>query len=178
MREFPCVDAVREADDVMELVLPTTRLRREWVDAHDDWGPGLHEDGFGLTAADDVDSPAGFDAWVGRLRDEEARCASRWIVEDGRVLGGIALRLGDDEFVREHGHIGYGVRPSDRGRGVATWALGRMLDQARRRGMSSVLAVCEMNNIASAKTLERRGGAPECFEGAAVRRYWFDVGAR
>src|SRR3954447_4029356 len=48
----------------------------------------------------------------------------RWIVEDGRVLGGIALRhIFDDDI----GHIRYGVRPSARRRGLAGWALGEML---------------------------------------------------
>jgi hypothetical protein len=50
---FSGVDVDGEADDVMELILPTSRLRREWVNAHDDWGPGLHEDGFRITSTDD-----------------------------------------------------------------------------------------------------------------------------
>ncbi len=57
------------------------------------------------------------------------------------------------------GHIGYGVRPSARGRGVATWALGRMLDEARTIGLERVLIVCDPDNIASATVIEHNGGA-------------------
>ncbi|WP_051027533.1 GNAT family N-acetyltransferase [Nocardia higoensis] len=76
--------------------------------------------------------------------------------------------------MRRVGHIGYGIRPSARGRGLATWALGRILDQARTLRMDHVLLVCATDNVASARTIERNGGA---FEGLVdtglgpVRRY-------
>ncbi|WP_354670609.1 GNAT family N-acetyltransferase [Amycolatopsis solani] len=64
------------------------------------------------------------------------------------MLGGIALRHGFDDFIRRYGHIGYGIRPSARGGGVASWALGRILDEARALGMSRVLLVCAADNVA------------------------------
>ncbi|MFE7741579.1 GNAT family N-acetyltransferase [Nocardia sp. NPDC057455] len=152
------------------LIAPTTRLHAAWLEAHDEWGPGPHEDGFGLRPYDEVRSPTGFAAWVARLADESgrasdrtgrARCTYRWIVEGDKVLGGIALRRGLDDFVRWAGHIGYGIRPSARRRGLATWALGRMLDEADKLGMDRVLIVCAADNIASAKTIERQGGVLE-----------------
>jgi hypothetical protein len=50
-----------------ELIAPTARLHTAWIEAHEEWGPGLHEDGFGVGPLDDVDSPIGFAAWVTRL---------------------------------------------------------------------------------------------------------------
>jgi len=89
--------------------VPPTRLHTAWLQAHAEWGPGLHEDGFGLLATDEVDSPAGFAAWVARLvtQSDQATavhagqkpCTYRWIVEGDRVLGGIALRHGFSDFV-------------------------------------------------------------------------------
>ncbi len=153
---------------MLELIAPTVRLHGAWLDARAEWGPGFHEDGFGLTPSDEVDSRAGFAAWLARLADrsDPARtidvgkhaCTYRWIVEGGRVLGGIALRHGNDEYVSWAGHIGYGIRPSARRRGLATWALGRMLDEARALGSAEVLAVCAVDNVASVKTIERCGG--------------------
>jgi hypothetical protein len=61
-------------------------------------------------------------------------CRYRWIVEDGRVLGAIVLRYELNERLLQLGHIGYGIQPSARRRGLATWALGRMLDEARGLG--------------------------------------------
>ncbi|RLP82673.1 MULTISPECIES: GNAT family N-acetyltransferase [unclassified Micromonospora] len=169
-----------------ELIAPTVRRHAAWLEAHDEWGPGLHEDGFGLRASDEVRSPDGFAAWVGRLAEasdpanplpaDRVRCTYRWIVEGDRVLGGIALRHAlNDYLLRIAGHIGYGIRPSARGRGLATWALGRMLGEARALGLDRVLVTCEVDNIASAKTIERHGGALEDIrdtELGAVRRYW------
>jgi predicted acetyltransferase len=166
-----------------ELILPTVDLHAAFLDCRDDWGPGLHEDGFGLTADDDVDSPAGFAAWVReRLRlthgagepcPEEQHSSPRWIVEDGRVLGGIALR---HRFDNDLGHIGYGVRPSARRRGLAHWALGEMLQEARTTlDLERVLIPCLSDNIASARTIESHGGVLEGFrhfETFSVRRYW------
>jgi predicted acetyltransferase len=170
---------------VPELITPTARLHTAWIEAHREWGPGRHEDGFGLRPSDDVESPAGFAAWVARLAGEEdpakpnaAGHVYRWIVEDGRVLGAIALRYAFDGAVPPLGHLGYGIRPSARRRGLATWALGRMLDEARRVGLQRVLLVCAADNIASARTIERRGGVLEDIRDTPLgpaRRYWIDL---
>src|SRR3954453_23785299 len=54
---------------VPELVLPTAQLHAEFLACRDDWGPGLHEDGFGIGADDDLESPDSFGDWVhDRLR--------------------------------------------------------------------------------------------------------------
>jgi predicted acetyltransferase len=172
-----------------ELIAPAVRLHAAWLDAHAEWGPGLHEDGFGLHARDEVASPAGFAAWVERLTAQSdatrpadagrVRCTYRWIVEDGQVLGAIALRHESSDFVRRAGHIGYGIRPSARRRGLATWALGQMLGEARSLGLDRVLLVCAAANVASARTIEHHGGVLEEIlvetGRGAVRRYWITL---
>ena len=167
-----------------ELITPTVRLHAAWLEARNEWGPGVHEDGFGLEPSDEVESPAWFAAWAARLHDEadpakpldvgRVHCTCRWIVEDDRVLGAIALRHKPNDF----GHIGYGIRPSARRRGLATWALGRILDEARPLGLERVLVACATDNIASAKTIERQGGVLEDIwetEHGAMRRYWINI---
>lgn len=157
-----------------ELIAPTERLHASWLQCHAEWGAGLHEDGFGLLATDEVDSPAGFQTWVARLANEsDGTCW--WIVEGDRVLGGIALRHQNHELAPRAGHIGYGIRPSSRGQGLATWALGQVVDEARLLGMDRVMVVCEAGNRASAKTIERQGGILEVgreSENGAAWRYW------
>jgi predicted acetyltransferase len=172
-----------------DLILPTTRLHAAFLQCRHDWGPGLHEDGFGLTAGDDVDSPDGFAAWVhqqvrlthpaGQPCPAEKHGSPRWIVEDGRVLGAIALRHEFDDVL---GHIGYGVRPSARRRGLASWALGEMLDEARTAlGLHRVLIPCLAANVSSARTIERNGGVLEGVrdtDHGRVRRYWITLAPR
>lgn len=172
-----------------ELLPPTTRLHAAFLECRDEWGPGLHEDGFGLGAEDDVDSAAGFAAWVHRrVRlthpaglpcPAERHGSPRWIVEDGRVLGGIVLRhIADDEI----GQIGYGVRPSARRRGLASWALGEMLAEARAvLHVDRILVPCLADNTASARTIERNGGVLEGIRDTGhgpVRRYWIPLNDR
>jgi predicted acetyltransferase len=169
-----------------ELIPPTARLHAAWLEAHAEWGPGQHEDGFGLRPSDEVRSPAGFAAWLARLASQPdpaqgaagRRCLYRWIVEDDRVLGGMALRYGSDDYVRWAGHIGYGIRPSARRRGLGSWALGQTLDEARAVGLDRALLVCAVDNLSSAKTIERCGGALEGIRDSKfgpVRRYWIDL---
>ena len=147
---------------------------------------GLHEDGFGLLPTDDVGSRAGFTLWLERLAEESdpatrlgagrVHCTYRWIVERDQVLGGIALRHEiDDVLTNEVGHIGYCIRPSARCRGLASWALGQILGEARVLGLNKVLIVCSLDNTASARTIERHGGVLEDIrntERGPLRRYW------
>lgn len=166
---------------VLELVVPTVALEAAWREAHAEWGQGAHEDGFGIGLSDDVTSGKGFADWVSRLvraagTPDGPRCTFRWIVEDGSVLGGIAIGHQLDEFrLHARGQVGYGVTPSARGGGVATWALGQMLNEMRDVGLARVLAVCADDNVASAKTIERCGGVLEdvrLTDLGLARRYW------
>ena len=102
-----------------------------------------------------------------------------WIVEDGREVVGVSnLRHRLTESLRvEGGHIGYGVRPSARRRGVAAELLRQTLARAHAMGISEALVTCASTNEASVRTILRNGGR---FEGEAyvdkrreiVRRYW------
>jgi predicted acetyltransferase len=173
---------------VPDLIVPSSIFHLAWLEAHREWGAGQHEDGFGLCESDETETAEGFAAWIGRLVTQsdstipvlagQAHCTYRWIVDGPKLLGGIALRHEFTEFVARMGHIGYGVRPSARGRGIATLALGRMLDEARTIGLERVLIVCEPDNIASSSVIERNGGV---LDNAAVtdqlqpRRYWINL---
>ncbi|GAA3787020.1 GNAT family N-acetyltransferase [Micromonospora maritima] len=67
------------------------------------------------------------------------------------------------------------MRPSARRRGLATFALGAALAEAARRGIDPVLVTCEVENTASARTIERHGGVLEDVrdtELGRLRRYW------
>ena len=106
---------------VPELISPTVRLRDSRLASRDEWGRDVHQDGAGLRAGDDVDSPAGFARWAGRLAGQadtsrpagEGRVHASywWITEDDTYLGAITLRHELNDFLlRAGGHIGYGIR--------------------------------------------------------------------
>ncbi|MBM3091840.1 GNAT family N-acetyltransferase [Ensifer sp. T173] len=57
-------------------------------------------------------------------------------------------------------HIGYGVAPSREGRGIATAAVGDLLDWARSdRRVRRISAETAVDNVASQRVLERNGFA-------------------
>jgi hypothetical protein len=35
-----------------DLIAPTVGLHTAWLEAHDEWGPGVHEDGFAIAGND------------------------------------------------------------------------------------------------------------------------------
>lgn len=99
-------------------------------------------------------------------------------MEGDDVLGGIALRSESSDKVPQLGHVGYGVRPSARGRGVATWAMGAILVHARSAGLGRLLLVCLDDNVNSIRIIERYAGVLEgvVAEGhSLVRRYWIEL---
>ena len=59
------------------------------------------------------------------------------------------------------GHIGYGIRSTARQHGLATWALGRIPDEARGLGLTRMLTICEAGDLAAVKTIEPHGGVLE-----------------
>jgi predicted acetyltransferase len=174
---------------MLDLIAPTVDLRDSWLEARVEWLPELNPAGSGLHSSDDVDTVDGFAAWLERLRrqaDESVPVAPDrvhatywWIVEDDTYLGAISLRHRlNDLLLRAGGHIGYGVRPSARRRGAASFALGEVLRHARARGMARALVTCDNANIASARTIERNGGVLENVcdtELGLTRRYWIDL---
>ena len=174
-----------------ELIAPTERLRTSWLTARDEWHPGAHQDGAGLHLApdDDVDTPENFSAWVDRLRRQSdgsvpvgagrVHATYYWVVEGDTYLGAIDLRHYLNAVLLElGGHIGYSVRPSARRRGLAAWALGAVLPQARVLGLNRVLITCDVDNTGSARTIERNGGVLEdvrTTEAGVKRRYWITL---
>lgn len=169
-----------------ELVVPDVAFRESWLESLGEWG-AVAQDGSGYHEGEhEVRSVEGFAAWVRYLRERSdpstpmkagfVHATHWWIVEDGEYLGAIALRHSLTEKLLEGGgHIGYGVRPSARGRGLAAWALGEVVKHARERGLERVMVSCDIDNLASAKTIERNGGVLEDIRETwlgTARRYW------
>ena len=85
-----------------------------------------------------------------------------WMVEDGEIVGVSSLRHHMTERLRRlGGHIGFGVRPSAQGRGVAKELLRQTVIQAGQLGISEVLVICLKENIASSRVIEANGGMLE-----------------
>ena len=99
--------------------------------------------------------------------------------EDTRVLGAINIRYVLNDYLLNYGgHIGYGIRPSERKKGYATKMLELALALCRQKGMEKVLLTCDKGNIGSAKTMSKNGAVLENEveeNGKTVQRYWITL---
>ena len=83
-------------------------------------------------------------------------------MEDGEIVGVSNLRHRLTDRLRLlGGHIGFGVRPSARGRGVAKELLKQTLTQAGRLGLSEVLVIRRKENTVSSRVIEANRGRLE-----------------
>lgn len=77
------------------------------------------------------------------------------------------------------GHIGDGIRPSERRKGYATAMIRLALEECRKLGIPRVLMTCDKDNVASARTIIKNGGILENEiineEGVPEQRYWIDL---
>ncbi|WP_410769421.1 GNAT family N-acetyltransferase [Fontibacillus sp. BL9] len=101
-----------------------------------------------------------------------------WLVNDlSRVLGAVNIRHRLSDFLlHAGGHIGYGIRPSERNKGYASVLLKLALLEAKQLGISDTLVVCDADNIGSEKTIIANGGKPDSVyieeNGNVIKRYW------
>jgi predicted acetyltransferase len=80
-------------------------------------------------------------------------------LDGDRLVGLLSVRhdltRGQSEII---GDIGYGVRPSERGKGYATAMLRHALDICREKGKTSVIVGCYKDNRISANIIQKCGG--------------------
>lgn len=95
------------------------------------------------------------------------------------IVGAVNFRhFLNDSLLLNGGHIGDGVRPSERRKGIATKMIALALDECRKLGLKRVLMVCDRENIGSAKSIQNNGGILEnevVVDGVVEQRYWIDL---
>ena len=84
---------------------------------------------------------------------------------DNKIVGMVNIRYNLNEYLRKiAGHIGYSIRPSERGKGLAKIQLYLALKEAIKFNLNKVMISCEETNIASEKTILALGGILERIE--------------
>lgn len=84
----------------------------------------------------------------------------------------------NDNLCHTGGHIGDGIRPSERRKGYATAMIHLALEKCREMGMNKVLMTCGKDNIGSAKSIINNGGVFEREveeDGETEQRYWITL---
>ena len=168
----------------MKLIKPTKDMRETFLEMAHEWRDG-GDDRYAEATVD-------FEAYVDKLtahsrgeglRPDRVPQTTYWLIEGGRVLATANLRHRLLPHLEERGgHIGYNVRPSQRGKGVGTRLLAETLVKARQMGLPKVLVTCAEDNVASARVMEKNRGVfsrrsyPEELKGKAELLYWIETG--
>lgn len=112
----------------------------------------------------------------GRVPDTTLFCLD---VDRNIFVGAVNIRhYLTKELLMTGGHIGDGVRPSERRKGYATEIIRLALQECKNLGLDRVLITCHKDNIGSVKSIVKNGGIleNEVLEGGKpLQRYWVDL---
>lgn len=104
------------------------------------------------------------------------------IDENDKLVGATSLRhYLTVEGINTWGHIGYGVRPSERKKGYATNILNMMLEEAKKKKIYKIMIGAHTSNIGSCKVIEKCDGKLENIVqdpddvNETINRYWIDI---
>ncbi|WP_242270200.1 GNAT family N-acetyltransferase [Bacillus cereus group sp. BfR-BA-01395] len=170
----------------VSLLTPTTDLQDEYLDFYNEWKDS------GETMIPWVISkdPFNFPAMVQELLDAHNGVnlpqswvpdSTYWLVTDNnRIVGAVNIRHSLTEHLfNAGGHIGYGIRPSERRKGYATKLLELSLEKTKKLNITRALVVCDEVNTASEKTILHNGGVRDDDfieeDGNVVRRFWIEL---
>ena len=114
---------------------------------------------------------------------EFASSTTYWLYDDGnnKLIGASNLRhYLTEEGLKLWGHIGYGIRPTERKKGLATKLLKLTMQEAKKMNIDKVLLGAYVGNIGSWKVIEKCGGPFEKIiiedeTGLPVKRYWINI---
>ncbi|MGN7453484.1 GNAT family N-acetyltransferase [Paenibacillus pasadenensis] len=173
-------------DKPLRLAAPCLELReeyesyyREWLESGETFVPWVTER-----------KPEPFEEMLAWLEERglEDKQPPGWVPDStfwltdgaGRVLGAANLRHRlTPGLLAAGGHVGYGIRPSERGKGYAKALLKLTLEQAAALGVERALLVCDRSNEASARVILACGGVEdephEEADGNVVRRFWIGL---
>jgi ribosomal-protein-alanine N-acetyltransferase len=116
----------------------------------------------------------GATAWTAETFWSELAAPGRWyavLEEGGRVLGYAGLLAGGAESGAESDVQTIAVAPAARGKGLGRLLLDALVEQAARRGATSLLLEVRSDNAAAIALYRARG-----FERIAVRRGYYQPG--
>lgn len=172
----------------LELIFPTSEYRQqleEYMQEHID--NNEHE----LVGDGGFDVLRDFDKWLEKINNDlsEKTIKGSSIPStvylgvrktDNKVVGILQIRHKLSDYLYQNaGHIGDGVRPSERRKGYATEMIGLAIKKCEKMGMKKILMICDKENIGSAKSIMNNGGILEdeivTDDGKVNQRYWINT---
>ena len=167
----------------MKLIKPTTNLKTEYLEMLEDW---KKKDDKLVPFSLEYDT-SDFKKFIEVNKNFEINSESGfvchstfWLInEENKIVGTSNIRHSlNDNLLIEGGHIGYGIRPTQRRKGYATKILELSLKEAKRLGIKKALLTCNKDNIGSAKVIIKNGGIfrkEQLVNGKLSLSYWIEI---
>ncbi|NQD65942.1 GNAT family N-acetyltransferase [Bacillus haikouensis] len=168
------------------LVKPAVELKEEYLDFYLEWKTS----GEDMTPRVIKKDPTHFDEMIQSLHDAEkgenlpagwVPVSTYWLlIDNNRIAGVVNIRHSlTENLLNIGGHIGYGIRPSERRKGYATKLLSLTLEKTKELGIKKSLVVCDKWNEGSKRTIINNGGIPDRDfieeDGNVILRFWIDT---
>lgn len=114
------------------------------------------------------------------LPDGYVQSSTLWLVDNSEIIGVTNIRHRLNDAIKHcGGHIGLGIRPSQRGKGIGRQLMLRSIEYLRQLKVESIHIHCHADNLASANMIKACGGMLDSeinYAGLVVQR--FLVGSR
>lgn len=175
----------------LKLVKLTKEYQRQLTEMVDEWAAFNKEHPEANTSPWAIfkgDYKNDFDNYLSYMYDDETKLAKGYVPD-------VTLFLYDDErdifigaanirkYLNERllnggGHIGDGIRPTERGKGYGTLLVKLALEECKKLGINRVLMCCNKFNEGSRKTIIKNGGVLENevpVDDSITQRYWINL---
>ncbi len=150
----------------IRLVKPTSNMKEaalKYRQEHFDYGEQI------INGSELFDKIASYDEWLQKITANSSRetLDPGWVLtdtyfalrmSDRKIIGIADLRHQLNDFLKDFGHCGLSVRPSERRKGYGTEILRQLCLVAKEHGLSQLQLSVERNNTASIKMIEKNGG--------------------
>lgn len=173
---------------MLKLIKPDKKYERQYKEMMEEWySAGENIVPYSIRRLDYKN----FDEYLHGFEEEEdgllyggVPATTLWAYDDERdiIVGAVSIRHWlSEQLLKNGGHVGDGVRPSERRKGYATKMIALALEECNKLNIDKVLMVCYKDNIGSARSIINNGGILEneiiCEDGKIDQRYWIELGS-
>lgn len=147
----------------MKLIPPDKKYEESWKEALKEFE---EENAIGFWNV--PEKPTNIEEYIQRTSDHAkgknlpenwVPASTFWLVDKDIFIGHINIRHQLTEALKKiGGHIGYAIRPTERGKGYGTKMLELALEEAKKLGIRKALITCYDANIPSSKIIETNRG--------------------
>jgi predicted acetyltransferase len=152
--------------DKISLVRPNKKMEFEAIEFKNEF---FRNGEYEINGSELWDKTDNYDIWLENVIKNISKetVDPNWVVtdtffavreNDEKIIGIIDFRHELNDFLKDFGHCGYSVRPSERKKGYATEMLKKVIKIAQDMGLKEVQLSCETENIPSVKTIIKNGG--------------------